>query len=124
MQKEILKRLLIEQEDELSNRLDKIQVDFKSRGISNDLSQKNVDRANYDVLIALRNEAQEKLKLIKKSIARLNQGNFGHCLICNNEINDERLKALPHTSYCRLCAQEKEDKVNFNNLKSTVMSDV
>ena len=124
MQKEILYKLLIEQEGELSDRIEKIQVDFKSRDLSKKLSQKNVDRANDDVLISLKNEAQEKLKLTKKSIAHLIQGNFGHCLICNNEINDERLKVLPHTSYCRTCAQEKENNTNLNTVYSDEISDV
>ncbi len=124
MHKEMLYQLLLEQEGELSNRLEKIQVDFNSRDLNKKMSQKNVDRANDDVLTALKNEAQEKLKLTKKSIARLTQGNFGHCLICNNEINDERLKALPHTRYCRICAQEREKNTNLNNVNYAVISDV
>lgn len=120
----MLYQLLLEQECELSNRLEKIQVDFNSRDLNKKMSQKNVDRANDDVLFALKSEAQEKLELTKKSIARLKQENFGHCLLCNNEINDERLKALPHTRYCRICAQEREKNTNLNNVNYAVISDV
>lgn len=124
MQKEILYKLLIKQEGELSTRLEKIQVDFNNRDFSKKMSQKNVDRANDDVLTALKIEAQEKLDLTKRSITRLKQDNFGHCQLCNNAINDERLKALPHTSYCRICAQEKEDNTNLNNINSALLSNV
>jgi RNA polymerase-binding transcription factor DksA len=109
MHRKQLHKLLIDQQDELNNRLTKIVNDLQNRDVTKARDQQNIDRANDDVLTALKNEAEEKFSLTKKALTRLEKDKFGHCLICNNIINDERLTALPHTIYCRLCAQNKEN---------------
>lgn len=108
MQRENLRKLLLEQQLELTERMEKIQRDLSHRHISKKFSQQNIERENDDVLAALNNEAKTELSLINRAIKRLEVENFDHCTSCNNKISDERLEAIPYTQYCRQCAKEKE----------------
>ena len=108
MNKETLYQLLIDQKNELSQRIEKIEADLKNRYVNSRSSQKAVDHSNDDVLGGLKNEAQTKLDLTDEALQRLTRGEFGHCIKCNTEINNERLNALPHAQLCRVCAQKEE----------------
>lgn len=108
MQREYLKKLLLEQQQEFTQRIAQIQQDIANRHISKKFSQQNIERENDDVLAALSEEATAELHLIDQALSRLNSENFDRCTSCKNIISDERLTALPYTQYCRYCAQEKE----------------
>lgn len=57
----------------------------------------------------LENELQlaEEIRL---AIARLDEGTFGVCDGCNQEISQERLSAIPFTRFCIDCAREAESR--------------
>jgi DnaK suppressor protein len=113
MKKETLYQLLIDQKNELSQRIEKIEADLKNRYVSRQSSLEAVDHSNDDVLDGLKKEAQTKLDLTQNAIHRLTDGVFGHCIKCNNEMSDERLKALPHTQFCHLCAQTEAGSTTY-----------
>ena len=59
-----------------------------------DLGQKSRDRA--------------LLSVVDGALKRINEGTFGECLNCGQEINAKRLEALPWVRYCITC-QELSD---------------
>ena len=52
---------------------------------------------------ALRNK-RKKLTKLKTSLSRIDQENFGHCTICNAEIQMKRLIFMPESDRCVRCA--------------------
>ena len=56
-----------------------------------DLGQKSRDRA--------------LLSAVDGALRRINQGTFGECLNCGQEINAKRLEALPWVRYCITCQE-------------------
>ncbi len=108
MHKQHLYKLLTEQGNELSERINKINNDLKNRHMSKKASQQNIERANDDVLARLKVEAEMKLMLTKEAIKHLNGDVFGHCVECANPISDDRLEVLPHAQLCRHCAHKHE----------------
>jgi len=48
----------------------------------------------------------EKLRLVDEALERLEAGDFGLCLECENPIPEKRLRAIPWARYCVPC-QEK-----------------
>lgn len=54
----------------------------------------------------LRN-AQERglLELIDAALSRIQDGSFGECLHCGQEIGAKRLAAIPWTRYCITCQE-------------------
>lgn len=51
---------------------------------------------------------QEKLKLINRALARVENGSFGRCLECDEFIAIPRLEIDPTASHCIECAQSLE----------------
>jgi RNA polymerase-binding transcription factor len=51
--------------------------------------------------------SEERLtaRLIEIALARIQQGTFGVCIACGDEINLRRLDALPWAEYCLRCKQ-------------------
>jgi DnaK suppressor protein len=50
-----------------------------------------------------------QLRLVKDAIRRLQEGNFGDCMLCSDEIGGKRLEALPWTRYCIACQEKIEN---------------
>jgi DnaK suppressor protein len=48
------------------------------------------------------------LRLIEAALARIQQGTYGICAYCGDQINARRLDALPWTQYCLRCQQASE----------------
>jgi YteA family regulatory protein len=57
---------------------------------------------------ALRVHEEHLLKDIQDALGRMNEGTYGKCAFCGNEIDRERLEVVPYT---RLCIKCEEDKV-------------
>lgn len=51
---------------------------------------------------------EEKLERIEKALQRLDQGVYGKCLKCGQDIRTERLVALPYAEMCMKCQERKE----------------
>ena len=62
--------------------------------------------------VAIRNLDRESrlLKDVQAALGRLEEGTFGVCLRCEEEIPEKRLKALPWAAYCVAC-QEVVDRL-------------
>lgn len=56
-------------------------------------------------IISMVEGLQERLKNVEAALARIESGTYGRCLRCGQEINPERLEAIPSASLCIECAQ-------------------
>ena len=75
------------------------------------------DRANLETdrnfLLRIRDRERKLILKIKEALARIEDGAFGICEECGEEISEERLKARPVTTLCIDCktkAEEEEKK--------------
>ena len=75
------------------------------------------DRANLETdrnfLLRIRDRERKLILKIKDALARIEEGTFGICEECGQEISAERLKARPVTTLCIDCktkAEEEEKK--------------
>jgi len=70
-----------------------------------------VDQASDDnevhVNIRLRQTDAKLLRAIEAAISRIDQGNYGVCTMCEEQISDARLHAVPWTSVCIACKEKK-----------------
>lgn len=60
--------------------------------------------------VAIRNLDRESklLKEVRAALARIEDGSFGVCLRCEEEIPNKRLKAVPWAAYCVPCQEAIE----------------
>ena len=61
-----------------------------------------------DLEFALVQMKSETLNKINDALARLEQGDYGNCYDCGEEIAEKRLRALPFAVRCKDCEEERE----------------
>ena len=54
--------------------------------------------------LELRRRNQQRLEQVKRALERVEEGEFGYCVRCEEEIAEARLKVKPETPVCVRCA--------------------
>lgn len=62
-----------------------------------------------DLEFALIQMKSETLNKINDALMRLEQGDYGNCFECGEEIAEKRLRALPFAVRCKDCEQAREN---------------
>ena len=62
----------------------------------------------YDIEFALIQMKAEILARISEALSRLEEGSYGRCFDCGDEIAEPRLRALPFAVRCRECEESRE----------------
>lgn len=73
---------------------------------------RTIQAAARDVAILTLDEEHRKLREVEAALARLDHGNFGDCLRCEDPIPERRLNAVPWAAFCIGC-QEEVDRLHF-----------
>lgn len=61
-----------------------------------------------DLEFALVQMKSETLNKVNDALSRLEQGNYGNCFDCGEEIGERRLRALPFAVRCKDCEEARE----------------
>lgn len=61
-----------------------------------------------EIEFALIQMKSETLNKINDALGRLEQGNYGNCFECGEEIAEKRLRALPFAVRCKNCEEARE----------------
>ena len=79
---------------------------------STDGSSDLIDQANYETdrsfRLRMRDRESNLIRKINQSLSRIEDGSFGICEVCGEEISIKRLKARPVATYCIACKNEME----------------
>jgi len=82
-----------------------------SGGLSNrPLHPADLGSHSYEVdmgLDLIQNE-EALIEEINAALRRLDEGTFGQCELCRQEISQDRLQALPYARWCVACARREE----------------
>jgi len=62
-----------------------------------------------DIEFALIQMKAETLNKVNEALARLEEGAYGNCFECDEEIAKQRLRALPFAVRCRECEEAREN---------------
>ncbi len=108
------KQILLKKKDEI---WEEIRKDLKSRvseeyySLINDVNDEE-DLAQIDlqeeVVLGVMEARKKELEAINQALWRIDHGEFGKCLECEDWICIERLKVRPWAVYCLECKQELE----------------
>ena len=111
-----LKRMLEERRREIQT-----EVQGRMRGVRSDSGKVNevldaVESSEADIQedieFALIQMKSETLNKVNDALARLEQGNYGNCFDCGEEIAEKRLRALPFAVRCKDCEEARENSEN------------
>jgi len=105
-------------EDEFRNRLVAKQTELQRRITGTEgterreVAQGQNDNAQLwevsDVRDDLDSQAATEFGQVNQALARLDAGEYGVCMECEEPIPEPRLKALPYATLCIQCAEEAE----------------
>lgn len=89
--------------DFLQGRLAGIGAELDSHD-AKDWEEMATEREGDEVLEDLGQSARTELRMIDAALARIEEGEYGYCTICGDEISADRLDLLPATPFCAKCA--------------------
>lgn len=106
-----IRQLLLAKRQELLQRVSDIQKDLRNEDnpVEKDFEEQAVQMENEEVLNALDAEGRATLLRIDRALLRIEAGNYGICAMCDTTIPIERLRAMPYTELCVVCAAEAEE---------------
>ena len=102
-----IRQQLLKQREELNHRINQITADVRHADgpLPSDFSEQAVEREQEEVLDALGAASRRELSQINRTLARIDEGQYGICMECGEAIPEARLEILPHTDYCVHCAE-------------------
>ena len=112
-----LKRMLIERQREIMHEVQGKIRDVRAEGADKDhevLDPGETSEVDIqeDIEFALIQMKAETLNKINEALARLEEGTYGNCFECGEEIAQPRLRALPFAVRCKDCEEAREVAVN------------
>ena len=109
-----LRQILDERRREILNEVQVKMRDVRAEGALGE-AQGVLDAAETseadiqdDIEFALIQMKSETLHKIEEALARLDEGTFGYCFECGDEISERRLRALPFAVRCKDCEEARE----------------
>ena len=108
---EKMKEKLIEQKNTILGSLAAQNEDYKKiveGGESGDEVDVASDVVDGRVLESLGAQDSNRLQMINNALDRIKQGTYGRCLVCKEEIPEERLEAIPYAFMCINCQSRNE----------------
>jgi DnaK suppressor protein len=104
---------LLRQKETLLSEAEAALNELPGQTIFPDLGDQATAETDRNFMLRLRGREQRLLKKIDEAISRIDNGTFGICDDCGNEIEMKRLEARPVTTMCIECKtlQEEEEKL-------------
>lgn len=137
MEKQDLKKILdklCKEHEEIENQIKVISNEMANfetpKGLSGDL----VDMVNNshldDVKVSILLRAKKKIRKIELVFQKIEEGDYGYCESCGEEINEKRLLSRPTTEFCLCCqleeerlqAESKGDFIKMRRIASDILS--
>lgn len=109
-----LKRILEERRREIMEQVQEKIRDVRTEGANNpnlgvvDAVESSEADIQDDIEFALIQMKSETLNKIEEALHRLEDGTFGYCFECGEEISERRLRALPFAVRCKDCEEARE----------------
>src|SRR5918996_1119461 len=111
-----LKSILEERRREMVSEVQERMRDVRSEGAGNtvqgvlDAAESSEADIQDEIEFALIQMKAETLHKIDEALRRLEEGTYGYCFECGEEISERRLRALPFAVRCKNCEEAREVK--------------
>ena len=104
--------LLLEKKKLLANAKSTMEDSIEQVKADNVLDEGDEASAEADISMVYRLRDRERylFKKIDKALAKIEDGSFGTCEECGDEIGTKRLEARPVTDLCVKCKEDQEQR--------------
>jgi DnaK suppressor protein len=109
-----LKRILEDRRKEILGQVQEKMRDVRAEGALGegqgvlDAAETSEADIQDDIEFALIQMKSETLHKIEEALARLDEGTYGYCFECGDEVSERRLRALPFAVRCKDCEEARE----------------
>jgi DnaK suppressor protein len=111
-----LKKTLEARAEDLRQGITRSQAQGRSveGGLMGDALDRSITDSTKEYLFNKSTQERRLLRLTELALRRMDEGSFGECANCGNDINQKRLEAVPWAQYCVPC-QEKFERGELNS---------
>ena len=108
--RDILEQRREEIAGEVQSKIRSVRMEATQTGKSRiaDVSESSEADIQDDIEFALIQMKTETLNKIGAALTRLDEGTYGYCYECGEEIAERRLRALPFAARCKGCEEAQE----------------
>jgi DnaK suppressor protein len=111
------KKLLNERLDELFNEASKtVSGMTNQRANMPDPSDRATLESDRNFTLRIRDRERKLIGKIKEALERIENGTYGICEECGEDISEPRLKARPVTTFCIECKKKQENSEKARGL--------
>jgi len=93
---------------DLVSKLGEIDEDLKEHGTEADFEERATEIAGDEVLEGLGVQGLREARQIKAALQRIEDGTYGYCVQCDEEIPKKHLELLLHSPLCANCMSNAE----------------
>ncbi len=125
---EFFRQMLLEQRRLLTGQIEDVttsETNITSRDESGDhsayafhMADQGTDNMEREKRFFYAQRDNQSLQDITDALNRIETGDYGKCIECDDEIHIERLKVVPHAMLCVKCQSEAEKQSRFNPFSS------
>ena len=101
-----LKERLQEELDEAMAEIERLDERLERKG-DYGLGKGDPSIYEWEMCLALKQRAENRARALEVAIRKTEDGDYGLCEVCGQEIDPARLAILPHTRRCITCAQQR-----------------
>jgi RNA polymerase-binding transcription factor DksA len=88
---------------ELTARVSDVEAELDQPAAA-DFEERASERESDEVLESLGAASVNEIRMIQAALKRIEDGTYGECVNCGEEISEGRLEAVPHAPRCVRCA--------------------
>jgi DnaK suppressor protein len=88
---------------------DSLKDHAKTISIPTDQGELGTDKADQEITLTLLGSDEEILDQIEAASERIENGSYGRCKECGEQIPKTRLDAIPYAADCVRCASHEEE---------------
>ncbi len=107
---EIYKKRLLAKQEELLHTVTQSEQDGREADEegTQDIADKAANAYTKEFLFHQSDDNRRILQLVSEALQRLNNGGYGLCVACHDEVQAKRLDAVPWARHCLECQQKQE----------------
>jgi DnaK suppressor protein len=106
---------LLERRESLFSQVTEAEMSSRERDLeaTQDPADMAANAYTKELLISMSANDRKLLQLIDEALARVESGDYGECVNCNEPVQEKRLNAVPWARYCLSC-QDKQERGLLN----------
>ena len=112
----IYRQMLIAKREEVLSGLD---IKFDTLAKMGRVAEEDQAQITHDEFVSLHINSLDygQLRMIEEALDRLNSGDYGFCLACEEQIPPKRLNAIPWARYCVGCQESVGGGMDLERLQ-------